>query len=151
MRDSELGLDLHPPERACHESGSRVAFDWPCIIERCGPLWPLLIECDLALSRAGAARALGFANGAAFDRWLRAQALPPFRLLREWTYVVAVMDGARQEGSLARWSLQRGTYPEIFYRFVARVTGRSWRHARSQDVTWAVASAIQAWRPFLEP
>ena len=66
-------------------------------------MWPhliLLAECRLELNAVSAARRLGHTDAASLQRYLRANHLPAFTPLRDWVYVVLLLDHYEKGTSL---------------------------------------------------
>jgi hypothetical protein len=123
---------------------------WDEIVARCGPLWEVLGSCRLGLSAREAGRALGLSSGAALERQLRDSGLPPYRALRDWVYVAMIVDEtANGDRSLASWSFARGSYPAVYYRFVVRITGHTWKQIAMRGAGWVRSTAMDVWAPFL--
>ena len=118
----------------------RLDPEWTGVEERCGAIWVLLEECRLDLNAVRVARKLGHRDAASLQRSLRAKNLPPFSALRDWVYVVLLLNHAEHDTSLAHLVLGRGEDPAMYYRFIARVTGRSWTELRGLGIAWALAS-----------
>lgn len=120
------------------------------VARRVGRFATVLDRCDLALTARRAAIRLDLESGARLDQHLRSLALPPFRSLRDWWYVLALLRKTREGVSLSAFALRRGKDPAPYYRFVARVTGRRWLDVQQAGEGWVLASALGAWGPFLE-
>lgn len=65
---------------------------WDRVARTSGELWRWLEECRLGFTRPVAARVLGYDSGDAHDESLRGRNLPPFTLLRDWVYVVLLLE-----------------------------------------------------------
>ena len=104
-------------------------------------------ELDLRLSTHRAALLLGFRSSDALHEWLTTHDLPPYLVLRNWYYVVRLVELSQQR-SLAEWTLRGGHDPSIYYRFAKRVTGCSWSELRRLGAGWAKARAMEIWRPY---
>ncbi len=106
--------------------GGSMCGCWEVVRLASGSLWQHFVECRLGLSRKEAAQFLGFASGALLDRHLRDTGLPPFQMLRNWVYVVLLVEWNAAGVSIAHWVLRRNGDPAVYYRFVPRVTTCSW-------------------------
>jgi hypothetical protein len=124
--------------------------EWHKVIEACGPLPSLWASVDLTLSSRRAAHALGVRDSDALREWLRERRLPPYLVLRNWYYVVRLVELA-ELGSLAQWALNDARDPATFYHYVERTTGLSWRTIRDAGVRPIRARALHVWRPWCAP
>jgi hypothetical protein len=113
------------------------------------PLIQLLRDCRLGLSAARASRILGCGTPEHLDRWMRLNGLPPFALFRNWIYVILLLQQDRNGLPLAHWALNRADDPAVYYRFVLRVTSRTWGSLKKLGWEWAASAAVHIWSPFL--
>jgi hypothetical protein len=117
------------------------------VMAACVPLPSLWASVDLTLSSRRAAAALGVRNSDALRDWLRERRLPPYRTLRDWFYVVRLVELA-EYGSLAQWALRDARDPATYYHFVERVTGMTWGTVRRGGVRSIRGRALDVWRPW---
>lgn len=136
------------PEAQASDS-SREDAEWAAVIADCAPLLPLWASVDLTLSSRRAAHALGLGDSDALRDWLRQRRLPPYQSLRNWYYMVRLVELAEQ-GSLARWALSDERDPATYYRFVEREAGMSWSSVRRRGVRFVRARALAVWSPWRE-
>lgn len=92
----------------------------------CPDLPRLFAGLDLKLTARMAAGDLGVGDSAALARWLRAQDLPQYNLLRNWWYVVEMHRRAQAGETLYALAANQGRELATLSRFVARVTGEPW-------------------------
>ena len=123
--------------------------EWEAVMTRCGALLPPFAEVRLNVNAKGVADALGLRNADALRKLLVARRLPPFRMLRDWCYVVQLADRFADKRSIASWAMRRGEYPTVYYRFVRAVTGQPWRVVLARGPAWAKGSALHVWSPYL--
>jgi len=123
---------------------------WNLVLERIGDLRPLFDEVRLSLRQTQVAHLLALPNIDALRRVLRARRLPDFRLLRDWYYVVRMVERSYEDDALGHWAMYRGDCANVYYRFVERVTGLKWRVVRDHGVQWVRARALVIWAPFLD-
>jgi hypothetical protein len=131
--------------------GDELLLAWQALATRCGPLWRLLHDCRLGLTAGQAAITLGLKDPAELRKWLQSGRLPPFAYLRNWGYVVFLLERPQGSASLAGMVLDRGEDPSMYYRFVKRVTGMPWRNVKAHGRLWAIATALQVWGPHVAP
>lgn len=124
---------------------------WDQVVQAVQNLWPMFAECRLGFSRAAAARILGFSSGQALDHDLRERPLPPFRVLRDWIYLVLLLEQDARGISLSGWVTEQNGNPSTYYRFVHNLTGRTWGEVKKLGVAWARAEACRHWGPYLAP
>lgn len=120
-----------------------VSAEWTLLLEKLHPLSALWYDLDLAVSARKAALELGLQRSAVLDEWLRTRGLPQYQLVRDWYYVVRLLE-LSEEVALSRWSLMRGRDPAMYYRLVTRVTRLSWTEVRDRGLPWARWRATQA-------
>jgi len=113
----------------------------------CAPLLPLWASVDLTLSARRAAHAMGLHDSDELRDWLRERGLPPYLLLRNWYYVVQLLELA-ERGSLARWALEGARDPATYYRFSERTTGMTWKALRDAHRPSIRAHALDMWQPW---
>ncbi len=132
------------------EDDQNIDAAWQSVMNRCVDILPLFRDVDLRLSALRSARLLGLPSVAALRRNLVAYRLPPFELLRDWSYVVhLVMHCGGQCESIAPWALRQDRAPSVYYRFVRRVTGHTWSKLRQMECGRTKSLALQAWSPHL--
>lgn len=125
---------------------------WELVMDRYRDLVTLFQGCQLGLLISGASRTLGLQDKAALRRVLENRRLPPFRSLRDWCYVVHLLDQfsrAYADDTLGCWALRRGEDPRAYYRLVKRTTGHHWKEVQSMGGAWARATALSVWAPYL--
>lgn len=118
---------------------------WETVLSRCGALIPLLMEVHLHLTAPKAALAIGLRDAKALRTELRRRRLPPFQDLRDWIYVVQLLERHANGEPIARFAMRRGSYPHQYYRLVGRVTGLSWARVSELGVHWARQRALTIW------
>lgn len=149
MSEEKVGTKSDIPDPATDTRDEEVFAQWELVVDRLGPLEPILKRVDLSLSARKAAISAGFASTHLLNRWLRSQQLPPFDSLRDWYYVEHLTNYAHNGGSLAAFALQRNQYPSIYYRFLDRVTGHAWGVVRKRGVTWVREAALRQWNHWI--
>lgn len=135
--------------------GSRSGDDplpvWERVMARAGPLRAVLEECRLGLTGPMAASRLGVA-ACQLHHYLRCGRVPPFRLLRDWAYVVILVGRAEVPSwSLHVHAIRAGSEPGVYYRFFRRTTGRTWCELRAEGRIAVMRRAVGAWAPYLAP
>lgn len=111
---------------------------------------PLFQDIQLSLTATSAAKSLGLKSAERLERMLADRRIRPFYSLRDWHYVVEIVDRfSMSDTSIAHWALARGEYPSVYYRFVRRVTRLSWTDIRSREPTWTRENALRDWRRFI--
>lgn len=121
-----------------------VDAEWTALRARWPELFVLLDAVDLRLSPRRCAERLGFSTRDLFERQVRRRGLPRYRALRDWWYVAALHERARQS-SLAALASARGDYPSVLYRFVAATTGMRWQDLAVLDCARVRETALRAW------
>lgn len=112
-------------------------------------MMPALREPSLSLSATVVARACNLVRADALERHLQGVGLPPFRLLRDWLLVVRLVDAHERGISIARSALQKGGYPDGYYRRVRATTGLGASEVTQKGSNWCRHAAVSAWRPYL--
>lgn len=123
--------------------------EWQSVMQRCVELAPMLASLRLKNTASKAAAVMGLDGPMALNRELQRRRLPPFGLMRDWCYVVKLVDRFGVDRSLANWALHRGEYPAVYYQFVRRVTGLTWRELLNRGTEWAQHRALAVWAPYL--
>jgi len=126
------------------DSVSRVRAEWDATRRAAAPLvalWERDRNPRYGISRA--ARELGMTEQALRD-WLHREGLPPYTLLHEWYLVVRLLEDA-QAHSVSRCSWEQGREPATSYRFLKRVTGRTWGELRAQGTEASRGRAVAIW------
>ena len=132
--------------------GHTMPACWGQVVRASGELWDWLAECRLGFTRPVAARVLGHDSGDAHDEALRERNLPPFKLLRDWVYVVLLLEREeRGQPSVHQWVRRQNGDPAMYYRFVKKVTGLPWREVKKRGSLWARKEACRMWGPYLAP
>ena len=127
-----------------------ISAQWDATLALCGDLLPYLAELRLSVSATQVATAMRLPNADALRRLLLKRRLPPFRVLRDWYYLVRMLERAERGEALGAWSMQRGDYADVYYRFVARLTGQRWGKLVQRGSAWAKAGAVAAWAPYVD-
>lgn len=122
---------------------------WDQVVQTAENLWPMVRECRLGFSRAAAARIRGFSSGQALDLDLRDRGLPPFRVLRDWIYLVLLLEQDARGTPLGRWVADQNGNPATYYRFVRELTGLTWGQVKTLGVAWARAEGCRHWGPYI--
>jgi hypothetical protein len=123
-----------------------VGADWDAVVAACGPLVTLWASVDLTLSARRAAVSLGLRDSNALREWLRERRLPPYLTLRNWYYVVRLLE-VSERGSLARWALDGVRDPATYYRFAKRTTGMTWTAIWDEGPLSIRTRALAVWQP----
>jgi len=125
-----------------------VMRKWRIVDTRMGNLKSVLTEPILNRTADDVARLIGLASAKALSRELRRRQLPPYRPLRNWCLVVALVDQCAQNLSLCRLSLQSMKDPAAYYRAVRVTTGHTWTQVQALGPLWCRDQALQAWSLF---
>ncbi len=149
MNDEHCWSLKSHPERPAGQSV--VRSHWDAVMCRCGEVLPLFQECRLSLRSPQAATKLGLTGREQLQKLLVNRRLPPFQLLRNWVYVVVLLDRftEREKEVLSSWALRRGEDPRIYYRLVQQTAGHRWSQTRCLGSEWARATALTVWAPHL--
>ena len=126
-----------------------LGSEWATAVGPIAELRELFASVALSICASDAAARVGLRDAAALGAWLVARRMPPFRVLRDWYYVVRLVELSHTD-SLCRWALSGGNAPEVSCRFVERVTGESWSTVRARGVAFARQRALDVWRPYRE-
>ena len=127
--------------------GVEVDEQWREICIRLGALTELFAELRLGVTVADACAALGVTDRGALSRELAHRRLPPFRLLKNWCQVIAMVRHTAGRTSLCDLALQRGEYPAAYYRLVRSTTGHPWTEVERRGLVWLTQLALQVWGP----
>ncbi|WP_373068501.1 hypothetical protein [Gemmatimonas sp.] len=130
------------------EASTAVSACWAEMTSRLAPLVPILSDFRLRVRVTDACRALAVTSRTTLSRELERRQLPPFRLLKNWCPVCAMVEAAENGASLCDVALHRGEYPAACYRLVKSSTGRSWTEVRAKGSDWVKRCALQAWEPY---
>lgn len=122
---------------------------WAAIQSRWPELFDHFRECDLGLRAALLAPILGLESPHALETELRMRRLPPFRLLRNWCYLVRLLEENEHGETISALALTRGRDPAMYYRFVRRTSGLLWTESQDRGSDWARATALKVWSPFI--
>lgn len=131
---------------------SVVGSVWDYVERSCPELLALFDELDLNLTAPTAGKALHFADGAAFARWLSRHELPPYHILRNWWYVVEVHRRSLDGQSLYALAAHQGRELATLSRFVVRITGERWSSLKLESELSLRRRAVMVWaahRPLL--
>ena len=123
----------------------RLHGTWRSTIARCADFTRTLDRLDLGLRPGILAHALGMPAASALHKLLRSRRLPPFRLLRNWYYVVAMTERFSEQETVSQFALAKGKSPSEYYRLIVRVTGHSWGCVSAHGATWAKRHALSQW------
>ena len=130
---------------ACGMQSELVDARWTSVMTACAPLLPAFANLRLSLRATEAARAMDLPNVTVLQRWLMMHHLPRFKELRDWYFVVAMVERFDDEATLGKWAMRQGISPSSYYRHVFRVTGHSWSEVKALGVGWARVQALNAW------
>ena len=119
------------------------------MLSRSEELLPFFSDQRLSVSETQVAATLRLPNADALRRQLVARRLPPFGALRDWYYLVRMVERAERGEHIAQWAMHRGEYATVYYRFVSRLTGKGWRTIVERGSGWAKARALAVWAPHL--
>lgn len=122
---------------------------WIDVMQRCADLMPFFADSRLDVSATQVARQLGVRRAQGLERLLRMRGLPPFRLLRNWIYIVQLAQRHERGESVARWAMRRGEYPTPYYRMAIHETGQLWSVVAARGSAWCMAEAMLRWTPYL--
>ena len=103
-----------------------VKRQWTACLAQFADLLVFFATLKLAVSETQVALAMGLSNPDALRRLLMKHKLPPFSLLRDWYYVVIMLERAEAGHAVAKWSMNEGSYPDVYYSFARRVSGLPW-------------------------
>lgn len=123
---------------------------WTACLLRFADLLPFFASLRLKVSETQVARAMGLPNADTLRRLLRKRGLPPFRLLRDWYYVVVMVERAESGNAVAKWSMHDGSYPDVYYRFAQHLTGMLWSMTVKHGSQGAKERALAAWAPHMD-
>jgi hypothetical protein len=118
---------------------------WTMWSARIGPFQRVFDDVRLRLSAREAAHELQCVSRREFERLLRARGLPPYPTLRNWYYVIRLLEIDESGVAISRWLLSRGRDPATVYRFVRRTTGTSWRALHRAGIATAKLRAMTTW------
>jgi hypothetical protein len=128
---------------------------WLETLARMSELVPMLESIDLKLRATGVAKQLQLRDAAALRQWLAARELPPFQLVRDWYYVVALAQrfsakptATTSSPTVSDWALCAGQSSSVYYSFVKRVTGDSWKTVRDAGSTASRRRALKIWEAY---
>lgn len=127
----------------------RLGGTWRSTIARCADFTGMLDRLDLGLRPGLLAHGLGMPSASALHKLLRSRRLPPFRLLRDWYYVVAMTERFSGQDTVSQFALAQRKNPSEYYRLVVRVTGQSWGCVSTHGATWAKRHALRQWEIWL--
>lgn len=109
-----------------------VAVEWEALRTRCADILPYFAELRLNMSATRVAMGLGRGRADVLGRILTARGLPPYRVLRDWVYVVQLVERFPKGESLAKEMARRGDDPSSYYHLVRRVSRQSWLRAQAE-------------------
>ncbi len=118
---------------------------WRETIQRFAELRPLLDETRLGVTAKDAAEYLGLETEGALREWLKKRWLPPFKYLRQWYYVVQIVERWERGEAIAGWALARGDNPSVYYKFVESVGRVKWTQLRARGSVDAKQRALSQW------
>jgi hypothetical protein len=118
---------------------------WAAVLDRASEILPCFADLRLDMRATVVATILGLERSDQLGRWLRRHKLPPFRLLRNWIYIVRLAEQNAEGISLSGWALAQGRYPSMYYRLVVETTGLPWHIIRTLAPQDVVGLALRAW------
>lgn len=122
-----------------------IEYQWCETLQRFADLQPLLADTRLRVTATHAAGYLGLPSSEALRSWLDARQLPPFKRLRNWYYLVALLERSERGEAIACWALTRGENPAVYYKFARSVGGVPWTQLRKRGSTDAKRRALSLW------
>jgi len=125
--------------------GPDIERQWKETLSRFTELHPLFAELRLDVTAKRAASHLGLADSRALSAWLRGRHLPPFKILRDWYFVVLMVERDADGDAIARWTLHTGMNPSVYYNFVRACTQSTWTAVKVAGVLSAKQKALQIW------
>ncbi len=147
MADVNRALDLESHDGDGHD----IDRAWAEVMQRCADLLPFFVETRLDLSATRVAIQMGVRRAQGLERMLRTRRLPPFRSLRNWIYIVQLVQRHESGESVAHWAMQQGEYPTPYYRMVTKESGLLWSDVVGRGSAWCKAEGLRRWRPYLVP
>ena len=147
--------DAEPDRRIAADQANEIALavvtqQWEWVMERGRDLVPLFDKCKMGLTITVVARAMGLRDKSALKHLLVARRLPPFKLFRNWCYVVQLVDRfSSTRETLGGWVEHRGLATSTYYDLINRSTARTWKEVQANGSVWARAKALEAWAVFL--
>lgn len=123
--------------------------DWESICTRFDDIVPLLRCLKLRTSAKDVAKHLNLLRHGDLKQHMRERNLPPFRILRDWFYLVELVQISHGDQSLCGWALKRGEQPAVYYRFVRGLAGLKWGDVQTKGPDWAKRQALKIWWPYL--
>ena len=121
---------------------------WADVMHRGIDLLPFFAETRLNVSASRVARAIGVRRAQGLAQLLRKRELPPFKLFRNWIYIVQLVERAECDDKVAHWAMHRGEYPGPYYRLVALEVGESWSVVAERGCQWCRSEALRRWQPY---
>lgn len=121
---------------------------WNAVMQRAAQLLPYFAENLLKVSASSVARELGFRRADVLARYLIANRLPPFELLRNGIYVVQLLECHERGGNLAQWARARGHYESTYYHFIQNATGFMWTDVVAQGTVRRKVIELRRWDSF---
>lgn len=129
----------------------RIDAEWTEMENRWPALWEQLSTVNLRICATSIALALGLVRADKLGRELRARRLPPFRLLRNWKFVVELAQLHEDGVPISRWAMSEGSYPHMYYRLVEETTGMKWGEVRRLGVSTMKVAALNSWAMISPP
>lgn len=128
-----------------HELAANIQRWWSEYVARFSELHSLFADLRLNVTAKRAAAFLGLADSRALEHWLRKRRLPPFRILRDWYYLVLMLERDGGGDAIAHWTLHDGTNPSVYYNFARKVSQSTWTSVKSAGILSAKEKAMQIW------
>ncbi len=122
-----------------------VCSAWNAVMQRCALLLKYFAENRLDVSASGVARDLGFRRADVLARYLVANHLPPFMLLRNGIYVVQLLEIHENGVRLSQWANARGHYASGYSHFIHSVTGTTWTDLVAHGSVRRKAIELRGW------
>jgi hypothetical protein len=117
--------------------------EWCGKISELAALWQ---DVDLALGPTRAAQSLGLKNAATLHARLRSMGLPTYGLLRDWYYLICLLERDANRRTVSAELLSRGRDPASVYRFVLRFSGLRWSEWKELGVERTRQRALAIWK-----
>jgi len=139
---------MHAPP-ACYPITCDSCSRWKAVLSRYHEVFQLLDEVRFDYSATYIARLVGFGRGDRLERELALRGLPPFRLLRNWMYVVRLATHHRNGVSVAKLALTSGQFPAMYYRLIRSTTGSQWNSIKDESDCTFKQRALVAWSHYV--
>jgi len=130
------------------EAITLIKQQWAEFVPRFGELHQLFENTQLGITAEHAMAHLRLADSLAIKKWLEARRLPPFKLLRNWYYLVAMLERAEAGDAIAAWALRQGKNPSVYYRFVLSLGGGTWEQWLARGSPDAKRRVLLLWSAY---